>query len=187
MHTHTEARALIASEAYLNSENCRVSPSTSWQLKAWINFQGSVFPLSQASSICLLTFSCTFYLLGSRVGYIRRADSRTHSTLALAAQLSLYHLDHARYLQMLQSWQQALPHCAGFPLGCHLFSNSLHISLAGKWKRHPDITLMKAGRRCKNALITFNDIPVGPTVAAKTNDCSISLAYSAITIYTFRC
>lgn len=135
MHTHTEARALMAQETYLNPQNRRVSPSTSWQLKVWTNFQLSVFPLSQASSICLLTLSCTFYLLGSRVGYIRRADSRTHSTLALAAQLSLYHLGHARYLLMLRSWQQALTHCAGSPLGCHLFPNSLHISLAGKTEK----------------------------------------------------
>lgn len=56
-----------------------------------------------------------------------------------------------------------------------------------KWKRHPDIPLMKAGHRCKNALITVNDIAVGPTAATKPNDCSTSLTCSAITIYTFRC
>lgn len=46
---------------------------------------------------------------------------------------------------------------------------------------------MKAGHRCKNALFTFNDIAVGPARVTKINDCSISLNYSAITIYTFRC
>lgn len=64
--THTYACACIAQEAYLNSENSRGSPSASWQLEAWFNFQGSLFPLLQDPSICLLTLSCTFYLLGSR-------------------------------------------------------------------------------------------------------------------------
>lgn len=135
LSTHTQAHALIAQEVYLNPVNFRVSPSASWQLKAWINFQGSLFPFFQASSICLLTLSCTFYLLGSRVACIRRTDLTTHNTLALAAQLSLYCLGHACYLMMLRSWQHALPHCAGFPLRCHLSPHSLHTSLTGKMEK----------------------------------------------------
>lgn len=133
--THTYARAHIAQEAYVNSENFRGSPSASWQLEAWFNFQGWLFPLSQASSICLLTLSCTFYLLGSRAAYIKRADLTTYSMLALAAQLSPHHFGHAWYLMMLWSQQYALSHCVGFPLGCHLFPNSLHTSLTGEMEK----------------------------------------------------
>lgn len=70
--THRHRHALTAQEAYLSSS---VSPPASWQPKTLLYFQGFLYPLSQASSICLVTLSCTSYPLSTSAANIRRADS----------------------------------------------------------------------------------------------------------------